>query len=195
MQAVSTISTTSNHAQVRNDLLDVNRRSELLINGLLLLAQADHGLEETEPVALDALVRRALSEIPITNGILINQEIEPALVEGDPVLLHRLAANLIDNAIRYNRPDGLVELQVRSAGSLRVRNTGLEIPEDRINELFEPFRRLHEARIGSSEGAGLGLSIVAAIARAHHAEVRARPNPGGGLVVTVQFRAIGSCLE
>jgi len=177
-------------AQVREELLEVNRRNERLINGLLVLAQADHGLEVTEPVALDTLVREAVSETPTTDGIVIRQNTEPAIVDGDPVLLHRLAANLIDNAVRYNQPNGLVEIQVTATGALTVRNTGPEIPGHRINQLFEPFRRLHKARTASSTSAGLGLSIVASIARAHNAEISARPNPGGGLELTVQFHVI-----
>jgi signal transduction histidine kinase len=179
-------------AKVRDELLEVNRRNELLINGLLLLAQADHGLEAAEPVALDALVREALSETPASDGIEIRQSIEQAIVNGDSVLLHRLAANLIHNAMRYNRPGGYIDVQVTAAGALTVRNSGPEIPKDRVSELFEPFRRLHRARTGSSESAGLGLSIVASIARAHGADIKAVPNPGGGLELTVQFRAVRS---
>jgi len=63
--------------------------------------------------------------------------------------------------------------------------SGPPVPADRVPELFESFRRLHPPRTGPSEGAGLGLSIVAAIAGAHHAQVAARPNPHGGLTVTV----------
>ncbi|MBB5773850.1 sensor histidine kinase [Nonomuraea jabiensis] len=113
---------------------------------------------------------------------------EPATVSGDPVLLSRLAANLLHNAVRYNQPGGTVQVPVPATGALTVRNAG---PEDRIGELFEPFRRLPAARTRSTDGAGLGLSIVAAIAWAHDASVTARPNPGGGLEVTVRFPSCG----
>ena len=76
---------------------------------------------------------------------------------------------------------------IAASGVLTVRNTGPEVPEGCIGELFEPFRRLHATRTRSADGAGLGLSIVASIARAHGAEVTARPNPGGGLELTVRF--------
>ncbi|MFC9845450.1 sensor histidine kinase [Streptomyces sp. NPDC060223] len=175
-------------AQVRDELLEVNRRNERLIDSLLILAQGENGLETTEPVDLDLLVRRAVSETP-ANGISIRQDTERATVTGDPVLLHRLVANLVHNAIRYNRPGGVVDIQLTPTALLTVRNTGPEIPESRIGELFEPFRRLHSARTGSADSTGLGLSIVAAIARAHAAEITAHPNPGGGLRLAVQFPA------
>ena len=177
-------------ARVRAELLEVNRRSERLIDGLLILAQSDHGIETTEPVALDALVRQVLAETPVPNGLAIRQVLEPAIVEGDAMLLHRLVANLVHNAIRYNTPDGMVDLQVTSAGTLIVRNTGPEMPEELMGRLFEPFARPRTARARSGDSAGLGLSIVASIARAHDASIRARPNHGGGLELTVQFRAI-----
>jgi signal transduction histidine kinase len=173
-------------AMVRQELLDVNRRSERLIDGLLTLAQGERGLESTEPVLLDALVRQAVTEIP-ADGIEIRQEIEPVTVTGDPVLLKRLVANLVHNAVRYNRPGGVVEVRVASDGRLAIRNTGPDVPAERISEMFEPFRRLHAPRTRSADSAGLGLSIVTAIARAHRADVTANPNPGGGLELTVRF--------
>ena len=173
-------------ARVREQLLEVNRRSERLIDGLLLLAQGEHGLEATEPIALDALVRQAAIETP-ADGVEIRQATEPATVAGDPVLLHRLVVNLVHNAIRHNRPGGVVDVRVTSDRRLTISNTGPEIPADRISELFEPFRTLHTDRTRSADGAGLGLSIVASITAAHHAEITACPNPGGGLQVTVRF--------
>jgi signal transduction histidine kinase len=105
------------------------------------------------------------------------------------VLLTQLTANLVQNAIRHNHPGGQVHVSVSPESGLTVRNTGPQIPAERVPELFEPFRRLH-ARTGP--GAGLGLSIVAAIARAHDAKIAARPNPGGGLEITVRPNALAA---
>ncbi|WP_199736422.1 HAMP domain-containing sensor histidine kinase [Micromonospora sp. HM5-17] len=172
-------------AEVRRELLTVNRRTERLIDGLLTLAQGDRGLDAPEPVALDVLIQQARNDVP-ADGVTVHLTTEPTVVSGDPVLLNRLFANLLHNAIRYNRPGGVVEVSL-AGYTLTVRNTGPEVPEERVNELFEPFRRLHTDRTGSVDGAGLGLSIVASIARAHSATVTARPNPGGGLEVSVRF--------
>ena len=171
--------------EVRAELLDVNRRSERLIEGLLTLANGDRGLDSREPVRLDQVARRATSEIP-ADGVTVTVDARPTTVTGDPVLLHRLVANLVQNAVRYNRPGGTVGVHVSPPGTLIVTNTGPEVPQDRIGDLFEPFRRLH-TRTRSADGTGLGLSIVASIARAHDARVEVRPNPGGGLELTVTF--------
>ena len=154
------------------------------------LAQSERGIDNREPVALDTLVRQTAGEVP-SDGVTMTLNSDPATVSGDPVLLSRLAANLLHNAVRYNRPGGTVHVTVSAAGAFAVRNTGPEVPEDRIGELFEPFRRLPTARTRSTDGAGLGLSIVAAITRAHDASITARPNPGGGLEVTVCFPSCG----
>ncbi|WP_049569118.1 HAMP domain-containing sensor histidine kinase [Nonomuraea sp. SBT364] len=168
--------------EIRDKLLLHNRRSERLIDALLLLAQAEHGLRERTPVALDEVTRLVLAER--TDGrVTVTARIEPCIVDGDAVLLNRLVTNLVDNAVRYNRPGGAVAVTV-DGGGLTVSNTGPEVPEDRLGDLFQPFRRLHTTR---EQGAGLGLSIVASIANAHGGRAAARPNPGGGLEVTVSF--------
>jgi signal transduction histidine kinase len=180
--------------QVRQELLTANRRTERLIDGLLALAQGERGLEVREPVALDRLVHQAVGELPPGDAAL-SLDVEPSVVQGDPVLLSRLIANLLDNAVRYNRPGGTVQLSLSGNGSqdatstLTVRNTGPLVPEARIGELFEPFRRLHTTRTGTAAGAGLGLSIAASIVHAHEGVIGARPNSGGGLDITVRIPA------
>jgi signal transduction histidine kinase len=171
--------------EVREKLLTHNRRTERLIDSLLVLAQADHGLDTEQPVALDVLARQAAEE-SVPEGITVTVETEPVSVRGDPVLLSRLLTNLVQNALRYNHPGGSVYIGLTRDRVLTVRNTGPEVPAERIPELFQPFRRLH-TRTRSADGAGLGLSIVASIAEAHQATLTASPNLGGGLQLTVRF--------
>jgi len=175
--------------EVRNDLLTANRRTERLIDGLLTLAVGDRGLEVREPVRLDAVVGEVLSEVS-ADDVSLTVDVEPVTVAGDPVLLSRMVANLMDNAVRYNRPGGAVWVHLDASGTLTIRNTGAEVPLNRLGELFEPFRRLHAPRTRSADGTGLGLSIVNSIAQAHGALGRAQPNPDGGLTVTVRFPVI-----
>jgi signal transduction histidine kinase len=178
---------------VRATLLAANRRTERLIEALLVLAQADHGLDRPEPVDLTRIARQAADEAgagapEAVDAIAVTMTAQACAVDGDPTLLGRLVANLVDNAVRYNRPGGRVDVAVSADGVLTVRNTGPRVPGEAVAELFEPFRRLPAARAQSSEGSGLGLSIAAAIAHAHGATIDARPNDdGGGLMVTVRF--------
>ncbi|MEU4233566.1 HAMP domain-containing sensor histidine kinase [Nonomuraea sp. NPDC026600] len=168
--------------EIRGTLLLHNHRAEKLIDALLVLAQAEHGLDNRSPVALDQVVRLVLAERG-SDGVTVTERAEPFVVDGDPVLLNRLVTNLLDNAVRYNHPGGTVEVTL-SRGVLTVRNTGPHVPQERFGDLFEPFRRLQTTR---GQGDGLGLSIVASIAKAHGADVRASPNPGGGLELVVVF--------
>ena len=112
--------------------------------------------------------------------------LEPARTSGDPALLERMVANLVDNAVRYNAPSGdlwLTTATVDGQATLVVANTGPVIARPALPGLFEPFQRLQGRT--SSDGFGLGLAIVASITDAHHGTVTAQPRPGGGLTVTV----------
>lgn len=107
------------------------------------------------------------------------------------MLLERLVTNLIDNAMRYNLPDGgHVFVRTGTAaghGILSVENSGPRIATYEIPRLFEPFRRLRSTDRQAGQGSGLGLSIVRAVAHAHGGDVDASPGEQGGLVVTVRL--------
>ncbi|MEV5833465.1 ATP-binding protein [Nocardia sp. NPDC052112] len=180
-------------------LLEVNSRHERLIDGLLVLASSEQRLIERTRVDLAEVVRRVVTvagDAADRAGIEIRTDIEAAPVSGDPVLLERLAQNLVDNAIRYNiSVNGWVAIRSASSGGnaqLVVENTGPAVPAFEVDSLFEPFRRLaagervaESAHAPNSQGAGLGLSIVRSVAHAHGGEVRASVRPEGGLTVTV----------
>ncbi|MET7639739.1 ATP-binding protein [Streptomyces sp. NPDC005438] len=175
--------------ETREDLLATNREAERLIASLLLLAHGDRGLDRTEEVGLVEVAEAATAELrhlAQEKGLVLRTEFSaPGRVAGDPVLLRHLVSNLVGNALRYNRPGGRVDVTLH-ARTLTVTNTGRPVPPERVEELFEPFRRLGRDRTGTT-GHGLGLSIVRSIARAHGAEPHAEPGPDGGLRVTVRF--------
>ncbi|MFI6511048.1 sensor histidine kinase [Streptosporangium sp. NPDC050855] len=173
-------------------LLGVNARHERLIEGLLLLARSENELVARRPVDLEHVAASALEQLGATarrRGVALRADLSPAPTRGDALLLERCVFNLVENALKYNVPDGHVQVRLAASGeelTLVVDNTGPLVPAHEAGDLFEPFRRLHD-RIGSAQGAGLGLSIVRAIVVAHDGTVTAVPRPGGGLSVTVRL--------
>jgi len=172
------------------NLLAVNARHERLIDGLLTLARSEQSITARDPIDLADIARHVADQ----NGTLVTSDLAPAPTEGDPILLERVAQNLVKNALDYNTADGWVSVTTATRdgrAELIVRNTGPVIPAYEIPGLFEPFRRLHD-RVASDGGTGLGLSIVRSVAQAHGGDVTARPRPGGGLEVTVTLPRAGS---
>ncbi len=181
-------------------LLRTNERNERLIEGLLVLAESDRGMQGKVPVRLDELAEAVLeahAELAGQHDVTLRSKLDQTLVPGDPVLLERLIANLVSNAITYNEPGGWVEVIVTAAAggpgqsgtehTLTVGNTGEDVPAEAVPTLLEPFRRLGADRVRGRGGAGLGLAIVRSIVGAHEGTLRARPRPGGGLIVTVEL--------
>ncbi|MFD7608198.1 sensor histidine kinase [Streptomyces mirabilis] len=178
--------------QLGKTLLATNERSEQLVEGLLLLARSDNQIVERKPVDLAEVATQAVDQVhaeAAAKGVAIRGERAAAVVQGNGVLLERIALNLVQNAVRYNVPeDGWVEVttQVQHGQAvLVVTNTGPVVPAYEIDNLFEPFRRLRTERTGSDKGVGLGLSIARSVARAHGGHIAAEPREGGGLVMRV----------
>jgi signal transduction histidine kinase len=166
---------------------------EQMIDALLTLTRGQAGLERREPLDLAALASQAmLAREPelATLNLEIRSRLKSAPTHGDPRLVERLIANLIDNAIRHNNPGGSVEITTGTRDRhafLSISNTGQTIPPEQIQRLFQPFERLGGARSRHDSGHGLGLSIVQAIVGAHRAELSARPLPEGGLSIDLSF--------
>jgi signal transduction histidine kinase len=164
-----------------------------LINALLTLARGQAGLDKHEPFDLAGLACQVLADFQPEaqrQNLTLHAALSPAPTAGSPRLAKHLAANLIDNALRHNLPGGHVEVSTQTKGSravLTVANTGPVVPAAAIDQLFQPFQRLTADRTSRGDGHGLGLSIVQAIADAHHATITACPQPEGGLSIEVTF--------
>jgi signal transduction histidine kinase len=179
--------------QLGENLLEINTRHERLITGLLLLARSENEIAERLPVDLADVVTHVTDQITAEAervGVTVQDKAEEALVLGDALLLERLVHNLVENGIRHNTGDGgWVQVVSRTndegRAEVEVTNSGPAVPPYELPALFEPFRRLGVDRVVTSKGAGLGLSIVRSIARAHGGEALARPREDGGLTVTV----------
>ncbi|MCX5417126.1 cell wall metabolism sensor histidine kinase WalK [Streptomyces sp. NBC_00059] len=178
--------------QLGKTLLATNERSEQLVEGLLLLARSDNQIVERKPVDLAEVAGRAIDQTradAADKGVEVRGERRPVVVQGNGVLLERIALNLVQNAVRYNVAEGgWVEVTTEAQHGqalLVVSNTGPVVPAYEIDNLFEPFRRLRTERTGSDKGVGLGLSIARSVARAHGGRIIAEPREGGGLVMRV----------
>ena len=177
------------------DLLDSVDRGTRLIEQLLAMARADAqaGVTAQALVPLDDLARTQQLEHAVAaarKGIALHLDAEPACVRGVASLLAALTRNLVDNAIRYTPPGGVVRIGTQEHGGaavLSVSDTGPGIPPAERERIFERFYRIP----GNDEpGSGLGLSIVRRIAELHGAVVAIEAVEGGpGTRITVRFKA------
>jgi signal transduction histidine kinase len=165
------------------------------LDGLLALAHSQSGPTRRDSVDLSAVVAGILDEVEAraaARGVRLRRDLRHAPTPGDPVLLERMAANLIDNAVRYNQPAGEVSVATGTADGhtrLRVANTGARLTAEQARRLWEPFIRGDHSL--DENGAGLGLSIVRAVAHAHGGVICAKPRNEGGLLITLTFPMAG----
>ena len=169
-------------------------RVDRLLDGLLVLARAQHGdLPGQATLSLEHVVSAALAartEAIADRRLIVHQASGPGgtWVRGSQALLCRMIDNVIDNAIAHNTEGGWISTTTGSDGRLArlVVETGGDILDpQQVAQLTQPFRRLRADRTGSDNGAGLGLSIVAAIASAHRGILDLQARPGGGLRVVI----------
>ncbi len=167
-------------------------QSEALIEGLLTLARSDRGLTSYESADLEAAAQDAIDQVSATarnSKIVIDADLSPSPALGDRILLERLAANLLDNAVRYNVTGGSVRVVTGTGDGMSyitVTNTGPLVPESAVESLFEPFTRL-DRRVGNGQGVGLGLSIVASVVNAHYGHLQAEALPNGGMTISARL--------
>jgi signal transduction histidine kinase len=175
------------------EALALGGHQERLVQALLALATSERGLTRRDTLDLAQVATGVLAsrrEQAARRGIVLTGQLAPAVTTGDRGLVESLVANLVDNAVRHNHPDGHVEITTAESGPqaiLTVTNSGPVVPADQLPRLFQPFQRLAPDRHSRRDGYGLGLAIVDAVARAHHAGLSAGARPEGGLAVTVGF--------
>jgi signal transduction histidine kinase len=166
------------------------------VDDLLTLAKVEAGqmtLHE-EPVRLhelvdgiyeDALILAADRRISVT----LDRN-DQGMVSGDPVRLRQLLRALISNAVRYTDPGGWVRIRnerSENAVSVSVEDSGLGIPAESLDKIFDRFYRVDEARSRAQGGSGLGLSIAKWIAEVHHGSISVQSTPGKGSCFTVHL--------
>jgi signal transduction histidine kinase len=175
------------------EALTLGGYQERLVHSLLALANSERGVTRWDTLDLAHVVTGVLTsrrDQATEKGIDLAEHLTPAVTAGEPRLIESLVANLVDNAIRHNHPDGHVQVTTETSGpcaSITVTNSGPVVPEDQLQRLFQPFQRLSPDRNSHHTGYGLGLAIVNAVTQAHHATLTTTARPQGGLTITVRF--------
>jgi len=168
-------------------------QQERLIEALLTLTRGQAGLTRRDPFDLAILAGQVLltrESKARGRSIDLRSVLAPAPMTGDPRLVERLVANLVDNALAYNSDPGRIQVNAGRRGNvavLSVTNTGPVVEAGAVGRLTRPFERLAPERTGHGDGSGLGLSIVQAIVNAHEGSLEISPRPHGGLTVEVTF--------
>jgi signal transduction histidine kinase len=178
-------------SRLRHELDQIDR----LLNSFLNLARSEVppagkvSVESLDLLAARALERRGPEVAAM--GLRVDEgDCPTACVAGSSVLLARMVDNLIENAIHHNEQSGWIKVRSEVEGAtarLIVENGGPVLDDEVLEILMQPFRRLGPERTGSDAGFGLGLSIVASIARSHGGSVELRPLCGGGLQAAVSL--------
>ncbi len=167
-----------------------------LINDIIRLSELDNGAEETltfEQVDLWEIVQKRVELLQISaqkKHIRLSLEGEPCSMRGNPNMIIELTDNLCQNAIQYNHENGQVNVSVRmeeGRPTLTVADTGIGIPEDMQNRVFERFFRVDKSHSKETGGTGLGLAIVKHIVELHDAELTLESDLGTGTTIKVSF--------
>lgn len=174
-----------------------SRRLLQLIEDIMHLSKLDEGFVSGRLERVDLLeaARAAVGENAETaadRNISVSLSGESAWIHADGTLLDEMLRNVIENGIKYNRPNGEVRVEVErmdEAARVRVSDTGIGIPAEHRDKVFERFYRVDGSRSKQTGGTGLGLSIVKHGAEYHHARIELDSEVGRGTTVTLTFPA------
>ena len=165
-----------------------------LIDDIIRLSQLDEGdAMPTEPVDLLAVSQEAaetLQDAAAARGVTVGVTGQPAVIPGVRRLLYEIVYNLCDNAIKYNRDGGRVDVTVAAdadGSSITVADTGIGIAPEHQGRVFERFYRVDKSHSKASGGTGLGLSIVKHAVQYHHGRIELESTPGTGTTIRVVF--------
>lgn len=166
-----------------------------LVQDIIILSRLDEGQENTTKSAVNLYqlaegVIANLEPMADKNGITIELIGQQVVMEGIPHLLNSMLFNICENAIKYNKPEGSVLVEVSEISGhprITVRDSGIGIPMRDRNRIFERFYRVDKSHSKEVGGTGLGLSIVKHAARLHNAKLEVDSIVGEGTLITVKF--------
>lgn len=184
--------TAGEYAETLQSVSEQTERLSHLVKMLLEMTELETA-PRNDRVCLSALIEEVicdLAQVADEKKVTLCQEPGDAEVTGSDQLLYRAVYNLVENAIKYNRPNGSVTVGVhREDGCvlLRVEDTGIGIAEENQTDIFEPFVRVDKSRSRAMGGAGLGLALVRDIAKKHGGSVRVVKSSDRGTVIEMKF--------
>ena len=170
-------------------------RMTALIEDIMKISRLDEGVQGLPREEIDLLflvndVAASFKDVARANKITVSVEGEHLFVNGVKTILTEMLMNLVDNAVKYNVPEGSVTINLTNRGGsavLSVADTGIGIPEEHIPRVFERFYRVDKSRSREAGGTGLGLSIVKHGALIHNAKLEIESTAGKGTVIRVVF--------
>ena len=165
---------------------DVQAMQSLVREGLDL-ARSEQAVEPLTPLDLASRLESLVEDAQDAGRPVVLVRAEAADVLARPLALRRCLENLIDNAVKYGGDAEIASTRDDDGVTVRIRDHGPGVPEDRIEELFRPFVRLEESRSRDTGGSGLGLAIARRLATQNQAELTLHNHPGGGVETIVRF--------
>lgn len=173
-------------------ILRESSRLQNLIEDVMRLSRMEEGVDakgdKVEPFAIAQTVRELLSPKAETREVTVSVEGKPCVFNGNRNMIEELLYNLVDNAIKYNKPSGKVTVSVgRDAGNcvIKVIDTGIGIPSEHRDRIFERFYRVDKSRSKETGGTGLGLAIVKHAAEFHGGTVSLDSKEDIGTTITI----------
>lgn len=180
-----------------HDILGSGHHMLALVNEVLEVSTIEAGRRPIEPVPVDirdllSSCLRALEAKAASKEVKLAADIDVSIekVWADPTAIRQIVFNLIDNAIKFNRPDGTVTVTVRPSGEnvqICFIDTGIGVPEHRVKDILQPFTQMDPDPTRSKDGVGLGLAIAKALIEKHDGALTLESPPAGGTVVTVRL--------
>jgi signal transduction histidine kinase len=165
---------------------DLDQMEEMISAALTFVRDATRPSERT-PLELSSLLESISDEMAETGAVTEVESAEKVVIDGDPVALRRLFANLLENAVKFG---GAARTRVYRDGDnaiVEIADDGPGIPDEDRERVFEPFYRREPSRSRQTGGIGLGLAVVRSVARGHGGDVTLANRPGGGMTARVQL--------
>lgn len=181
--------------QFLQQIYDEAQHMVALVENIISISKLDETseelpLEEIDLLAMSQDVVNQLMPHAKMKGIELDVSGENVIIKGVHTLIHEMVYNLCDNAIKYNKENGSVSVVVtknKEEAVLKVKDTGIGIPEDQVDRVFERFYRVDKSHSRASGGTGLGLSIVKHAAIRHNATIKVKSKVGKGTTISVRF--------